>query len=93
MYSREELAEQIIRYGQLCGEKNFTPGYSGNISARYQEGMLITTYGSSNGYLELNDIVYTDFSGNSLEDRQTSNHGTNGKREQIKVTEMVAERM
>lgn len=68
MYSREELAEQIIRYGKLCGEKNFTPGYSGNISARYQEGMLITTSGSSNGYLELNDIVYTDFSGNSLEE-------------------------
>jgi L-fuculose-phosphate aldolase len=29
--------------------------------------MLITTSGSSNGYLKSKDIVYTDFSGNSLE--------------------------
>ncbi len=67
MYSREELINKIIEYGKLCGEKNFTPGYSGNISARYENGMLITTSGSANGYLEPNDIVYTDFSGKSLE--------------------------
>lgn len=67
MYSREELSRKIIEYGKLCGEKNFTPGYSGNISARYESGMLITTSGSANGYLKENEIVYTDFSGNSLE--------------------------
>ena len=67
MSSREELTEKIISYGKLCGEKNFTPGYSGNISARYEEGMLITVSGSANGYLAENDIVYTDFNGNSLE--------------------------
>ena len=67
MYSKEELADKIIKYGRLCGEKNFTPGYSGNISARYKDGMLITTSGSANGYLGIKDIVYTDFSGNSLE--------------------------
>jgi len=68
MYSREELANKIIKYGKLCGEKNYTPGYSGNISARYETGMLITTSGSANGYLGINDIVYTDFNGNSLEE-------------------------
>ena len=66
MLSKE--IKKIIEYGKLCGEKNYTPGYSGNISARYKDGMLITTSGSSNGYLSENEIVYTDFEGKSLED-------------------------
>lgn len=68
MYSREDLTHKLIQYGKLCGEKNFTPGYSGNISARFEDGMLITTSGSANGYLKEEQIVYTDFNGNSLED-------------------------
>lgn len=68
MSSREELVKQIIEYGKLCGNKNFTPGYSGNISARYEDGMLITTSGSANGYLKENEIVYTDFNGQSYEE-------------------------
>lgn len=67
MFSRCKLTKEIISYGKLCGEKNFTPGYSGNISARYKNGMLITTSGSSNGYLKKEHIVYTDFEGNSLD--------------------------
>ena len=66
MLSRE--VKKIIEYGKLCGEKNYTPGYSGNISARYKDGMLITTSGSSNGYLSDNEIVYTNFEGKSLEE-------------------------
>ena len=68
MSSRAELVLKIIEYGKLCGEKNYTPGYSGNISARYKEGMLITTSGSANGYLKESDIVYTDFNGLSKEE-------------------------
>lgn len=67
MSSKKELTNDIIKYGELCGNKNYTPGYSGNISARYKNGMLITTSGSANGYLKTSDIVYTDFSGKSLE--------------------------
>ena len=67
MFYKQKLIKEIIEYGKLCGEKNFTPGYSGNISARYKQGMLITTSGSSNGYLKQKEIVYTDFEGNSLE--------------------------
>lgn len=67
MFYRKKLENKIIKYGQLCGEKNYTPGYSGNISARYKTGMLITTSGSCNGYLSNKEIVYTDFNGNSLE--------------------------
>lgn len=67
MFCRKNLTKKIIKYGKLCGEKNFTPGYSGNISARYRKGMLITASGSSNGYLNADDIVYTDFEGNSFD--------------------------
>lgn len=68
MLSRNELEKLIIDYGRLMGKKNFTPGYSGNISCRFEEGMLITTSGSSNGYLRPEEIVYTDFTGKSMED-------------------------
>ena len=72
MFCRNRLEKKIIKYGKLCGIKNFTPGYSGNISSRYGNGMLITTSGSSNGYLSPNEIVYTDFEGNSLENGKKS---------------------
>lgn len=64
---KKKLTQEIIEYGKLCGIKNFTPGYSGNISARYGDGLLITTSGSSNGFLKQEHIVYIDFNGNLLE--------------------------
>ncbi len=67
MFYKNNLTKQIIKYGKMCGDKNYTPGYSGNISARYKDGMLITTSGSSNGYLKSKHIVETDFEGKSLE--------------------------
>ena len=68
MFYKNQLINKIIKYGKLCGEKNYSPGYSGNISARYKnDNMLITTSGSSNGYLTKKHIVLTDFDGNSLE--------------------------
>lgn len=67
MFCRIKLEKEIIKYGKLCGLKNFTPGYSGNISARYKKGLLITASGSSNGYLKKSDIVYCDYDGKSLE--------------------------
>ncbi len=68
MSSREVLTEEIIKCGKLCGEKNYTPGYSGNISAKYEDGMLITVSGSANGYLHADDVVYTNFDGESLDE-------------------------
>ena len=67
MFYKKNLVKKIIKYGKMCGEKNFTPGYSGNISARYKNGLLITTSGSSNSYLTDKEIVYTDFNGKALE--------------------------
>lgn len=63
----EEVIQQIIKIGKTMGDKNLTPGYSGNISARIQDKILITTSGSSNGYLKENHFVLMDFEGNSLE--------------------------
>ena len=37
-----ELKEELIRYGKLAGEKNLTPGISGNMSVRYEDKILIT---------------------------------------------------
>ena len=68
MLSRVVLEKKIIEYGKLMGEKNFTPGYSGNISCRYEDGMLITTSGSANGYLKHEDIVYTGFDGQAKDE-------------------------
>ena len=64
----DNLKKEIIEYGRLAGVKNFTPGYSGNFSARYEDKILITTSGSSNGYLSENDLVLMDFDGKSFEE-------------------------
>lgn len=68
MNKLEKLKKELIEYGKLAGVKNFTPGYSGNFSARYEDKILITTSGSSNGYLSEDELVLIDFNGKSLEE-------------------------
>lgn len=68
MNKLDSLKKELIEYGKLAGVKNFTPGYSGNFSARYGDKILITTSGSSNGYLSEAELVLMDFEGNSLEE-------------------------
>jgi len=67
MKSLDELKKELIYYGKIAGEKNFTPGYSGNLSARYGDKILITSSGSANGYLSENELVLMDFQGNLIE--------------------------
>lgn len=67
MKDLETLKKEIIEYGKLAGVKNFTPGYSGNFSARYGDKILITSSGSSNGYLSDEELVLMDYDGNLLE--------------------------
>lgn len=59
----ETLKKELIEYGKLCGEKNFTPGVSGNMSARYGDKILITSSGSANGYLCEDEFSLIDFAG------------------------------
>lgn len=68
MNKLDNLKKELIEYGKLAGVKNFTPGFSGNFSARYGDKILITTSGSSNGYLSEEDLVLMDFEGKSLEE-------------------------
>ena len=56
-YSKDSIINELIQIGKRLGFKNYTPGYSGNLSARYNDSIIITTSGSSNGYLSKNDLV------------------------------------
>lgn len=67
MSDLKSITEELIKYGKLAGEKNFTPGVSGNLSARYGDKILITVSGSANGYLSEDDFVLMDFEGNTTE--------------------------
>jgi len=67
MMTRKEMENLLIEYGHLMGQKNLTPGMSGNMSFRYGDKILITASGSANGYLKQDDIVLIDYDGNAVE--------------------------
>ncbi len=63
----ETIKKELIEYGKLAGVKNFTPGFSGNLSARCDDKILITATGTANGYLAVDDFTLIDFEGNKIE--------------------------
>lgn len=65
-YSIEDAVTSIIDIGKRMGLKNYTPGYSGNVSVRTDSGVLMTVSGSSNGYLTENDLVLIDYNGKNI---------------------------
>ena len=67
MSELKKIKSEIIEYGKLAGIKNFTPGYSGNFSGRFEDKILITSSGSSNGYLSEDELVLIDYNGNLVE--------------------------
>ncbi len=60
----EYFKHQLIEYGKIAGEKGYTPGISGNISARIGDDFIITSSGSANGYLSDEDFSIVDALGN-----------------------------
>ena len=66
-YNKADIIADLIKIGKRMGDKHYTPGYSGNISARYNDNIVITTSGSSNGYLSEEDFVEIDFEGKSVD--------------------------
>lgn len=60
------VKNELIEYGKLAGVKNFTPGFSGNLSARCGNKILITATGTANGYLSEDDFALIDFEGNII---------------------------
>lgn len=63
----EQIKNDIIKYGDIVDVKGFSPGTSGNISVRYEDKILMTASGSSNGDLSYEDLVLIDFDGNVIE--------------------------
>lgn len=60
----EQIKNEIIKYGDIIDAKSFSPGTSGNISVRYEDKIIITASGASNGNLGYEDLVLIDFEGN-----------------------------
>ncbi len=66
----EQIKNEIIRYADIIDCKGFSPGTSGNISLRYQDKIIITASGVSNGNLSYDDLVVIDFEGKLIEGKQ-----------------------
>lgn len=66
----EQLKSEIIKYGNIIDSKGFSPGTSGNISARYEDKIIVTASNSSNGSLDYEDLVLIDFEGNIIEGKK-----------------------
>ncbi len=63
----ENFKNEIIKYGNIIDKKGFSPGTSGNISVRYNDKIIITASGTSNGNLRPEDLVIIDFEGQVIE--------------------------
>lgn len=63
----DDIKNEIIKYGKIIDFKNFSPGTSGNISVRFEDKIIITSSGSSNGSLSIDDLVLIDFSGDIID--------------------------
>ena len=63
----EDLKEEIIKFGKIAGDRNLSPGISGNISIRSGGNIIITSSGSANSFLDYDDICVIDFDGNLIE--------------------------
>lgn len=66
----ETAKQEIIKYGKLAGDRNLSPGISGNISVRCGDNIVITASGTASGFLNEDDISVIDFEGNLVEGKQ-----------------------
>ena len=64
MSYKDDLLEELLYLGAALKTRNYTPGYSGNVSVRMKDCVLITTSGSSIGYLKKENFVEIDYDGN-----------------------------
>lgn len=67
MTCKSKIISQLIELGGWLHNRNFTPGYSGNISFRDKDKVIITTSGSANGFLSKSDFTTIDLDGNNLD--------------------------
>ncbi|NKJ71050.1 aldolase [Rhizobium leguminosarum bv. viciae] len=64
--SDTRLREEICRYGRSLFERGLTPGSSGNISLRLEDGWLVTPTNASLGFLDPARISRLDAEGRLL---------------------------
>lgn len=62
-----KLKDELIKYGKMIESKGLSPGTSGNLSVRFEDKIIITSSGSSNGSLCYEDLVLIDFEGDLVE--------------------------
>lgn len=68
----EQIKNELIKYGDIIDCKCFSPGTSGNISVRYEDKILITSSGSSNGNLAYEDLILIDFDGKVVDGKKSA---------------------
>jgi len=68
----EILRQDIIDTARAMNACGLNQGASGNLSARYEEGFLITPSGMDYASLNTSDIVWMDFHGNTRAKRKPS---------------------
>lgn len=66
----EYIKNEIIKYGSIIDSKGFSPGTSGNMSVRHENGLVVTSSGSSNGNLGYEDLILVDFDGNVVDGKK-----------------------
>lgn len=66
------LREQLIKTAIAMNDNGLNTGSAGNLSLRYNDGMLITPSGMDYTRLQPEDIVYMDFAGQSKGIRKPS---------------------
>lgn len=63
----QKLKQQIAATSKRLYDKGFTPGYSSNISIRFEDKILVTPSGMSLHDVGEEDVVIIDFNGNIIE--------------------------
>jgi L-fuculose-phosphate aldolase len=64
--SEKALRKEIIAAAQITSHRGLAPGRSGNVSARFGQGMLITPTGMTYDDLEPGDIVHVNDDGSVM---------------------------
>jgi L-fuculose-phosphate aldolase len=59
----KNLRSEIIKYSKMLNSKKLSALRSGNISARFKDGFLITPSGKKYSSLKIKDIIYVSLEG------------------------------
>ncbi len=66
MITETQLRERIAEIGRSLYQRGLSPGSSGNISVRLEDGWLLTPTNSSLGYLDPSSLSKLDWQGNLI---------------------------